>query len=183
MTLLSKLFTPDARPQTTRRPRLNAYRAIAEMAGSLQHYQDIPLRFQKQWIASFLTVMIVVGLVAGLYLNVTSRAAITGRDIQNLEAETVINERLNADLQTEIAILLSNKVLEERALSLGFVHLQKNELEYLVVPGYTAQPGIKMVSPVENPDILALSPEFSETLLDWIAHQIETASVPLTQVR
>jgi len=183
MTLISKLFTPEARPQATRKPRLTAYHAIAEMAGSLQQYQDVPLRFQKQWIASFLAMVVMVGLVAGLYLNVTASTAIAGREIQGLEIEIVANERVNADLQTEIATLLSNNTLEERALALGFVHLQQGDFEYLAVPGYSQPAGINLVTPVENPDIIAMSPEYSESLLDWIASQIETASMPLTQVK
>jgi hypothetical protein len=183
MTLISKLTTRKARRQTTHKPGVSAYRAVAEMAGSLQRYQDIPLRFQKQWIASFLTVTVLVGLVAGLYLNVTASAAIAGREIQGLEAEIVANERFNADLQTQIATLLANETLEQRALALGYVHLERTDLEYLVVPGYFKQPGVKMVSPVANTDILSMSPEFSESLLDWIARQIETASVPLAQTR
>ncbi len=182
MTLISKLFAPGSRPRPARKPALGLYSAIAEAAGTLQHYQDVPVRFQKQWIASFLTVTVVVGLVAGLYLNVTASAAITGREIQNLELAIASNERVNADLQTDIATLLSNTVLQERAVAAGFVPVARADLEYLVVPGYTAQPGLKLVM-VESPqDFLSTSPEYSESLLDWLARQVETASVPLAQV-
>jgi hypothetical protein len=183
MTIIGKLITPHARPHKARKPALDAYRAIADMAGGLGRYQDVPLRFQKQWISSFLVIVVMLSLVAGLYLNVTARAAIAGREIQNLEAGIVINERVNADLQTEIATLLSNNTLEERALAAGFVPLQRADLEYLVVPGYFPSQGANMNMPAANPDVLAMSPEFSESLLSWIARQMETASVPLVQVR
>ena len=183
MTIIGKLITPDARPRKTRKPGLNAYRAIADVAGSLGRYQDIPLRFQRQWISSFLTIVVLLGLVAGLYLNVTARTAIAGREIQGLEAEIVINERVNADLQTEIATQLSNTTLEQRALAAGFIHLQLTDLEYLVVPGYFPSQGVNMVTPVANTDVLSMSPEFSESLFSWIARQMEIASVPLARVR
>jgi hypothetical protein len=185
MTIIGKLITPGARPRKTRKskPGLDAYHAIAEMAGGLGRYQDVPLRFQKQWISSFLTIVVLLGLVAGLYLNVTSRTAIAGREIQSLEAEIVVNERVNADLQTQIATQLSNNVLQERALAAGFVPLQRADLEYLAVPGYFPPQGANMTMPVANPDVLAMSPEFSESLFSWIARQMETASSPLAQVR
>ena len=183
MTIISKLIAPSARPRRTRKPSLNAYRAIVDAAGILGHYQDIPLRFQKQWISSFLVIVVMLSLVAGLYLNVTARTAIAGREIQNLEAEIIINERVNADLQTDIATLLSNNVLEERALADGFIPFELADLEYLVVPGYFPSQGVNMITPVANIDVLAASPEYSESLFSWIARQMETASAPLAQVR
>jgi hypothetical protein len=183
MTVMAKLIAPSARPRRTHKSGLNAYRAIADVASILGNYQDVPLRFQKQWISSFLAIVVMLSLVAGLYLNVTARAAIAGREIQNLEAEIVINERVNADLQTEIATLLSNNTLEGRALATGFTHFQGTDLEYLVVPGYFPPQGIDMVSPATNTDVLAMSPEFSESLFSWITRQMETASVPLAKVR
>jgi hypothetical protein len=183
MTIISKLIAPSARPRKTRKRGLDAYHTIAEMAGGLGRYQDVPLRFQKQWISSFLTIVMALGLVAGLYLNVTARTAIAGREIQNLEAEIVINERVNADLQTDIATLLSNNTLEARALAAGFVHFEPADLEYLVVPGYFPSQAVNMVTPVAEVDVLAMSPEFSESLFSWIARQMETASVPLAQTR
>jgi hypothetical protein len=183
MNIIAKLIHPSDRPRKTRKAGLNAYRAIADAAGALGNYQDVPLRFQKQWISSFLVIVVVLSLVAGLYLNVTARTAIAGREIQNLEAEIVVNERANADLQTEIATLLSSNTLEGRAQAAGFVHFQRKEIEYLVVPGYFPPQGVKMTSPTVDPDILAMSPEFSESLFSWIVRQVETASVPLAQVR
>jgi hypothetical protein len=154
MTIISKLIAPNARPRRTRKPGLNVYHAIAEMAGGL-----------------------------GRYLNVTSRTAIAGREIQNLEAEIIINERVNADLQTDIATLLSNNILEKRALADGFIPFETTDLEYLVVPGYFPSQGVNMITPAADTDVLAASPEYSESLFSWVARQMEAASAPLAQVR
>jgi hypothetical protein len=162
---------------------MDAYHAVAEMAGGLSRYQDVPIRFQRQWITSFLTIVVGLSLVAGLYLNVTARTAIAGRNIQNLEVDIASNERLNADLQTQIAVQLSNNTLEQRALSAGFVKIERADLEYLVVPGYFPPQGINISAPVTAPDVIALSPEFSESLFGWIARQMENASSPLAQLR
>lgn len=185
MNITAKIATPDARPRSraTRKPALNAYRAIVDMAGNLRFYQDVPLRFQKQWITSFLAIVLVLSIVSGVYLNVIARAAITGREIQNLEIEITAAERVNADLETDIATLLSNKKLEERALASGFTYIERADLEYLAVPGYFPQQGVSMIAPVSNTDVLAMSPEFSESLFSWVARQMEAASMPLAQVR
>jgi len=182
MTIIGKLMTPNARPRRTRKAGLEAYRAIAEVAGNLGRYQDVPLRFQKQWITSFLAIVVLLGFVGGLYLNVTARAAIAGREIQDLEAEIVANERVNADLQAEFATLLSNATLEQRALAAGFVQVERENVEYLVVPGYFPTQGANLNVPAPAPDVLAMSPEFSESLFSWLARQLETASSPLAQV-
>jgi hypothetical protein len=162
---------------------MDAYHAVAEMAGGLSRYQDVPIRFQKQWITSFLTIVMALSLVAGLYLNVTARTAIAGREIQNLEVDIASNERFNADLQTQIAIQLSSNTLEQRALAAGFAHIERTEVEYLVVPGYFPPQGVKISAPAVAPDVLALSPEFSESLFGWVARQMENASSPLAQLR
>lgn len=185
MSLSAKPATSGERPRRTRhamKAGFKPYQALADTASLLGHYQDVPVRLQKQWISSFLAIMVVVSLVAGLYLNVTARAAITGREIQTLEAEIVANERVNADLQTDLATLLSNDTLEARALALGYLPFKRVELAYLVVPGYFPTQGVNLAQPANDVDLMALSPEFSESLVGWLARQIESASVPLAQV-
>jgi hypothetical protein len=93
------------------------------------------------------------------------------------------NERLNADLQTQIAIQLSSNTLEQRAQAAGFVKIERTDVEYLVVPGYFPPQGIDISAPGAAPDVLALSPEFSESLFGWVARQMENASSPLAQLR
>lgn len=180
MTILGKLINPDERPRATRKKKgVSPYQAVAEMAGTLRLYQDMPMRVQREWLIVFLVGVMVLGLVAGLYLNVTARAAIAGREIQTIEAQIAVNQRVNADLQTKIAIQLSNTVLYERALAMGFEPVTRENLEYMIVPGYFPQQGVSMAQPVVETDILASSPEFSESLFDWIGRQVEAASRPL----
>jgi hypothetical protein len=183
MSLIAKLSAPSDRPRPTRKkPGFNVFRAVADVAGILGDYQDVPVRFQKQWISSFLAIVVLLSLVAGLYLNVTARTAITGREIQTLEAEIVANERVNADLKTDLATLLSNNTLEARALAAGYVPFEQADLEYLTVPGYFPAQGVTLVKSAPEVDPLALSPQYSESLFGWLARQIESASVPLAQV-
>ena len=181
MTTLAKPSTRNSRRNPEQNPGSKTYQAVAEAVGTLRQYQDVPLRFQRQWITAFLAIMVLVSIVAGLYLNVVSRTAITGREIQGLQSDIIASQRTNADLQTNIAILLSSDSLESRALAAGYVPLQITDLEYIVVSGYYPQEGITLASPAPETVDLSLSPEFSESLSSWLANQIEAASLPLIQ--
>jgi hypothetical protein len=181
MTLIGKLFNPADHPRTT--THRNSFRAYSAEASRLVALaRESGRRFQSQWVLLFIFVMIMLATVAGMYLNVTASAAIAGREIQSIEADITINERANADLQTNIATLLSNKVLEERVHAMGFEPVDRTELEYMVVPGYFPVQAVTMAAPPVQPDPLLSSPEFNETLIDWIKQQLETAALPLTQV-
>ena len=89
MTILSRLFTPTSRrPASTSRDLHSRSRrfdlsgllgAFGKTADTLQKYQDIPLRFQRQWLTTFLAISMLIGVVAGIYLNVTARAAIAAQ--------------------------------------------------------------------------------------------------------
>ncbi len=183
MTILSRLLNPSARPARVARKKAEnpdgPYQAIAELAGTLRHHQEMPIRFQREWLAAFLAGVMLLGLVAGLYLNVTARAAITGREIQSLEVEIAANKRDNADLQTQIAILLSNQSLSQRAQAMGFKPVKRDDVEYIVVPGYFPAQGISLVQPAAETDLLAIKPEYTESLFEWLGRQMEAASEPL----
>jgi hypothetical protein len=183
MNIIAKLATPSARPRktTTRPDGLRSYRAeaIRLVAGA----RESGLRFQRQWVISFVAVVAMLALLAALYLNVTASASIAGRQIQNIEVDIVTNEQVNADLETNIATLMSNAVLEKRAQAMGFEPVDRTKLEYMVVPGYFPPQPVSMVSSVAPADILANSPEFNETLIDWISKQVETASIPLSEAK
>jgi hypothetical protein len=181
MTLIGRLLNPSARPRAVRKQESpeSPYQAIAELAGSLRYHQTMPLRFQREWLAMFLVGVMLLGLVAGLYLNVTSRAAIAGREIQGMEVNIAANQRINADLETQIAVLLSNTVLADRAKALGYEPVTRDSIEYMVVPGYFPQQGLSLVQPVAATDLMAVSPEYTESLFDWLGRQLESASKPL----
>jgi len=185
MTTLTKLLSPDSRPAPARAQKAgstsNTYRAVADAVGSLRQYQDVPLRLQRQWITAFLAIMVLVSIVAGLYLNVTSRTAIAGREIQHLQRLITDNQRTNADLETQIAMLLSNDSLQARAVAAGYAPLQNTDLDYLVVAGYYPQQGVSMVSPAAHSDDISMSPDYSESLFSWLTRQIDAASLPLAQ--
>jgi hypothetical protein len=142
-------------------------------------YRDAPWQKQRQWIALFLLATVSVGMVAGVYLDITARAAVAGRQIQISENDIILIERANADLELQLAGLLSTDVLSARAAALGFQPAAADQLEYLVVAGYKA-PGVFSMS---NEPVRALaptlSPEFTQSLIEWLDQQMRLATTDL----
>ncbi len=136
-------------------------------------YKVAPWRIQRQWIGSTLLAVVVLAMVATLYLDVTAKAAIAGREIQDLNAGILASQQVSADLQTELATLTSVSVMEQRALELGFRPMVPEEAQYLIVPGYAApKPEILAAVPLPQMSASTFPPEYSESLLDWIDEKI-----------
>ncbi len=136
----------------------------------IQAYRQAPWRLQMQFIGLFCLGLVLMALVAGIYLNVTARAATIGRQIQGLQAEILSNQRFNSDLETQLALLTSHSEMEARAEDLGFRPADASEIVYLVVPGYPGRlPAV--LAPPPGPvtaSMASLPPEFTESLIDWI---------------
>jgi hypothetical protein len=140
-------------------------------------YKVAPWRIQRQWIGAVLLAVVVLAMVATLYLDVTSQAAIAGREIQDLTAVTSESRQKSADLETQLASLTSAHVMEQRALDLGFRPMEAGEAEYLVVPGYSVlKPEILSSVPSLQLSTLTIAPEYNESLLDWMDQKIATSA-------
>lgn len=138
-------------------------------------YKVAPWRVQRQWIGNALLVVVVLAMVATLYLDVTAKTAIAGREIQDLNAAIIASRQLSADLQTELATLTSASVMSQRAIELGFRPVETNEVEYLVVPGYF-EPKPEILASAQLPQMSAqtIPYEYNESLLDWLDAKLVT---------
>jgi len=174
-------MTASAPSRSTRGPR-RTFAAYAEMTGRLEaaSFQLTPL-LRQQWLVLFAAAVLLVALLAGLYLQVTSAAAIAGRDVQNLEAAITTEERLNADLQSQAALTLSSHNLAQRAEALGFVSVTREQMEYILVPGYNPQRAVHLSALESVSPGPASDPAYRQTLLQWLAEQLEKAATPLPQ--
>src|SRR5512134_703623 len=138
-------------------------------------HKQAPWRVQRQWIAAFLLVVIGGAMIAALYLDVTARAAVAGRDIQELRAQITTIQRENADLETRLADLTSTEVMERRAVELGYRPVQPGELDYMAVPGFvTPEPDILRIAEDVTIPEASLPYEYSESLLEWFDGQIKS---------
>lgn len=139
-------------------------------------YKVAPWRIQRQWIGNALLAVVALAMVATVYLNITSRAAIAGREIQDLTYSIAVSQQVSGDLQTQLASLTSASAMESRALALGFRPIEPDEVEYLVVPGYSApQPYILSSAPQLQLRALTILPEFNQSLLDWLDEKISSS--------
>jgi hypothetical protein len=139
-------------------------------------YRIAPWRIQRQWIGSVLLVVVAFAMVSTIYLIVTSRTAIAGREIQELNYSITISQQVSSDLQTQLASLTSMSVMERRARELGFRPMESDEAEYLIVPGYSAPEPINLAS-VMSPQRSAITVprEYTQSLLDWMDEKISSS--------
>ncbi len=141
-------------------------------------YRQAPWRVQRQWVGVFLLFVIGAAMVAALYLDVTARAAITGREIQETRFEITTIQRSNADLETKLAKLTSTEEMERRATELGYRPVKPGELDYVAVPGFAApEPTIlKAAVDVTLPE-QTLPSEYSQSLLEWFDQRIKVGGL------
>ena len=144
----------------------------------VQKVRQAPWRVQRQWIGLLFLGLVLITMVAGIYLNVTARASINGREIQLLTAEIEKNKRANADLSTQLAALTSDEAMQARAEALGFQPVSPEEITFISVPGYTGKKAVDLSTQGSSPKQSLLEPEYSETLFDWFTRQIAAGAKP-----
>jgi len=139
-----------------------------QAAQIIHAYRQAPWRVQRQWVGVFLLVVIVAAMVAAIYLDVTARTAVAGREIQELRSQITTVQRENADLETQLADLTSTAVMRQRAEKLGYRPVQPGELDYIAVPGFeTPEPDILLAAEDVTPRIETLPAEYTQSLLEW----------------
>lgn len=132
-------------------------------------YRQAPWRVQRQWVAAFLLIVISAAMVAALYLDVTARAAVAGREIQEMRFEITAIQRANADLETRLAKMTSTAEMERRAIELGYRPVQPGELDYVAVPGFfVPEPEILLNAQDVTTPQEALPYAYSQSLIEWI---------------
>jgi cell division protein FtsL len=142
-------------------------------------HKQAPWRIQRQWIAAFLLILIGAAMIAALYLDVTARAAVTGREIQELRAEITSIQRTNADLETQLANLTSTAEMQRRAIELGYRPVQPGELDYVPVPGFVPpEPEILLAAVDAPPPDRTLPPEYTQSLLEWFGERVKLGGIP-----
>jgi cell division protein FtsL len=135
-------------------------------------YKQAPWRIQRQWIGAFLLALIGAAMIAALYLDVTARAAVAGREIQELRFEIATIQRANADLETQLGNLTSTSEMQRRALELGYRPVKPGELDYVPVPGFVApEPAILLAA---EDSVLPVQPipfEYTQSQLEWFGER------------
>ncbi|HEX2995111.1 MAG TPA: hypothetical protein VHP14_09805 [Anaerolineales bacterium] len=148
-----------------------------QAAQIIHAYRQAPWRVQRQWVGVFLLIVIGSAMVAALYLDVTARAAVAGREIQGLRLEITAIQRENADLETQLANLTSTAAMQERATALGYRPVKPGELDYVSVPGFAKpEPDILLAAKDATPHMEAQPAEYTQSLLEWFDELIESGA-------
>ena len=135
-------------------------------------YQQAPWRIQRQWIGAFLLALIGAAMIAALYLDVTARAAVAGREIQELRFEIGTIQRVNADLETQLGNLTSTAEMQRRALELGYRPVKPGELDYVPVPGFfVPEPAILWAAEDALLPVQPIPFEYTQSLLEWFGER------------
>jgi uncharacterized membrane protein YciS (DUF1049 family) len=142
----------------------------------VQQVRQAHWRVQRQWIGLFLLGLVAVSMVAGIYLNITVRATLAGREIQSLQNQLIDKQRANSDQETILAGLTSVASMQQRAEAMGFKPVDPGNITYIVVPGYTPQTSMDMSQPGADSQgqsqKLVLLPDYTESLFDWITRTL-----------
>jgi cell division protein FtsL len=147
-----------------------------------QAFSQTPWRKQIQGIGLFLLILVLVALVAGVYLNVSTRAAVVGRQIQEMQSNILELERSNADKQSQYGVMTSAIQMRERANALGFIPSTSLDTQYLNVEGYTGrQPLILAAEHTEFNTSPIIVPAFRESLWDWIEKMAQYSSLQISR--
>lgn len=136
----------------------------------VQAYRQAPWRIQTQWMGIILLGLVLVAMVTAVYLNITARAATTGRQVQSLESDQEQLERDIADLNTHLAVLTSSSTMEQRAKEMGFVAADTEHVTYAIIPGYTGR-SPALLAPPPGADMLSaplVKPNYTQSLWDLL---------------
>lgn len=134
--------------------------------------RQAPWRVQRQWIGLFLLGLVLMAMVAGIYLNVTVRATLAGRETITLRAMITTNQRINADLETQLAGLISIESMQKRADGMGFQPADPTDITFVAVPGYVERSAVDMSLPAGNQQqVPILLPEYTESWFDYFMNQ------------
>lgn len=136
-----------------------------------QAFKQAPWRVQV--LNTSRTALWIVGLfiLGGVYLAVNAKVASAGRELLVLERRYESLVRINGELNSVYAGLVSPEVMMERAAYLGFRPALPNEVHYLTVDGFEIKNEFEAPRPLtsgeERPRML--SPSFTETLGEWLS--------------
>ncbi len=140
--------------------------------------QKTPWKTQQQLFGFVLVVLVFAAMIAGIYLTITSRAAVLGREIQNLEAQITDGKRLNADLSNQLGVLLSYQSMAERAWAMGFTLASPEDIEYVTIPGYAApQPVDLSEARPDEQQANTLPDAYTQSLWEWFEAQLVTSGL------
>jgi hypothetical protein len=140
----------------------------------IQAYRQAPWRRQMQMIGFVVAGVLALAVVAALYLDITARAATTGRMVQTLQTQRADTQQRIENLETELAFITSIEVMQKRATDMGFAPMPPGAITYLPVDLYQGVPSVQL-APRAGADftgIISMPPEYTQSLFDWLGDML-----------
>lgn len=130
-------------------------------------FRQAPWRKHRQILAPLAMAVFAAALFGAVYLAETSRAAVTGRNVQRLRSRIEKLGFENDLLRAQNANVQSAAELMERAQQYGYQPLQIEQIEFMEVAGFSPEnlPGAK-AQPTEK-GLQSIDP-YDETLSHWV---------------
>jgi hypothetical protein len=116
-----------------RRPEQKSEKPIAPQQVVLW---QTSLRPQAQMVTIVGVVLIVAMIIGALYLAQATSTATTGQQLVQLQSTRDYLQRANEETDAQIAEKRNISTLRGRAQALGFVPVDADRLDYMVIPGY-----------------------------------------------
>jgi hypothetical protein len=167
-----------------------------------QAYEQAPWRKQMYMIGVILLILVSAAIIAGIYLNVTARAAAVGREIQEMQVRVYgyhylstqagegivpieeLEQRI-ANLTSQLAMITSYQVMQDRVQDLNLDPIDGEHIMYMEVPGYINRQTTSLAPPPEPVVVNAsgIDPQFRESLLEWVTEQVQKTARYISEAR
>jgi hypothetical protein len=165
-------------------------------------YSQAPWRRQMYLIGVILLFLVSAAIIAGIYLNVTARAAAVGRQIQEMQVRVYGYHYLTGDsgesyvpieeleqkiasLTSQLAYLTSYSMMQERVKDLNLTPIDADHTDYMEVPGYVERQTTSLAPPPVPVVVNAstIDPEFKQSLFDWVTDQVRKTAKLFSEAR
>ena len=134
---------------------------------SEKSFKQAQWRRHRQITVPILIIVFALAMFGAIYLAETSRAAVTGRHVQQLRRQVEIIGYENDLIHANNAYLESASLLMDRAGQLGYVPLKLDQIEYLVVPGFDYEQDENRTADSDDHNSANLTSYYDENLTDW----------------
>ena len=123
-----------------------------------------------QWLGLAFLLVVTISLIAWLYLSISAKASIAGREIQEFQSIKNKSEQNIAALETNLANVTSSVEMAKRAKRLGFKEVSPSQFEYFSIPGYAGKPAASLAPEPYMTDLKqnVVTTEFTQSLWDWV---------------
>lgn len=93
---------------------------------------------EAQAVGGWAMILLLIAILGVIYLNQSSKMAVVGRHVQELQYEVSVIQRENAAIEREIADYQSLSRLQKDAEKMGFVAGTGYDVDYIVIENYPA---------------------------------------------